>query len=52
MNITNREELIKHINDYSNQNNESGGKNTGFDEDMLILLNINIIFLKIKNALG
>lgn len=52
MNITNREELIKHINDYSNKNNENGGKNTGFDEDMLILLNINIIFLKIKNALG
>jgi hypothetical protein len=33
-------------------NNKDGGKNTGFDDDILILLNINVIFLKIKDALG
>lgn len=52
MNITNRDELIKHINDYSNIINDKGSKNTGFDEDILILLNISVIFLKIKDALG
>jgi hypothetical protein len=52
MKITNRDELIKYINDYSNKTNDLGNKNTGFDDDILILLNISVIFLKLKDALG
>jgi len=52
MNITNSEELKAHIDNYSNENNESGGKNTGFDEDIIKILNISAIFLKIRDTLG
>lgn len=51
MEIKNREELVKHINNYSNEDEEPGKKNTGFDEDILILLDISTIFLKMKDIL-
>lgn len=52
MNITNYDELVNHIKDYSNQCNDEGDKNTGFDDDMLILLDIATIFLKMKDYLN
>jgi hypothetical protein len=52
MNITNYDELISHIKDYNNKNNDEGSKNTDFDEDMLILLDIAIIFLKMRDYLS
>lgn len=52
MNITNYDELVAHIKNYSNQSNEEGSKNTGFDDDILILLDIATIFLKMKDYLN
>ena len=43
---------MAHIRNYSNQFNEEGSKNTGFDDDMLILLDISTIFLKMKDILN
>jgi hypothetical protein len=52
MNISTQAELVAHIRNYSNKFNEEGSKNTGFDEDMLILLDIATIFLKMKDSLN
>lgn len=43
---------MAHIRNYSNAFNEEGSKNTGFDDDMLILLDIATIFLKMKDSLN
>jgi hypothetical protein len=50
MNIENCEQLIEHINLYSNQDDEEGNKHTDFDEDILIVLDIIAIFKKMKEA--
>lgn len=52
MSITNEAELVAHIKNYSSQIDEQGSKNTGFDDDMLILLDIATIFLKLKDSLN
>lgn len=52
MNISNQKELVNHIKLYSNKDNDEGSKNTGFDEDILILLDIATIFLKMKDSLN
>lgn len=52
MNISTQAELVTHIRNYSNQFNDEGSKNTGFDDDMLILLDISTIFLKMKDSLN
>lgn len=49
MGITTYESLIEHINAYSNKDTE-GNKNTDFDEDILIILDIITIFRKMKGA--
>jgi hypothetical protein len=51
MGISNKEELVKHITDYSNKTTEDGGKNIDFSEDMLILLDVITIYLKMRDAL-
>jgi hypothetical protein len=51
MNIGNEGELLAHIKNYSNQIDEEGNKKTGFDDDILILLDISTIFLKLKDNL-
>lgn len=50
MSIENCEQLIEHINIYSNQDDEEGNKHTDFDEDILIVLDIITIFKKMKEA--
>ena len=52
MNIGNEGELLAHIKNYSNQIDEEGNKKTGFDDDILILLDISTIFLKLKDNLN
>lgn len=52
MGIENYSQLVQHINAYSNTDDEEGNKNTDFDEDILILLDIVTIFLKLKGSLG
>lgn len=50
MGIENCEQLIEHINAYSNENDDEGNKHTDFDEDILIVLDIITIFKKMKEA--
>lgn len=52
MSISNEAELVAHIKNYSSQVDEQGSKRTGFDDDMLILLDIATIFLKLKDSLN
>lgn len=50
MGIENYEQLIEHINGYSNEDDDEGNKHTDFDEDILIVLDIITIFKKMKEA--
>jgi hypothetical protein len=52
MNIATYDQLVHHIANYNNQDNEEGSKNTGFDDNILILLDIVTIFLKMKDYLN
>lgn len=52
MNIATQPDLIRHIRAYNNSDDDEGRKNTGFDEDILILLDIITIFLKMKDSLN
>jgi len=51
MGIQSNADLVNHINNYANQE-QDGNKNTDLDEDILIVLDIITIFLKIKGVLG
>ena len=50
MNIENYNQLMAHINAYNDQEDEQGNKNTGFDDDILIVLNIITIYKKMMRA--
>jgi hypothetical protein len=50
MNIDTYDTLIKHISNYNDEVDEEGNKNTGFDDDMLTVLDIITIYLKMKEA--
>ena len=50
MNIKNYDDLTAHIDDYNNKEDEEGNKNTGFDDDILIILKIVTIYRKMKEA--
>jgi hypothetical protein len=52
MGINNQSELVNHIKNYSNQDGEDGNKNPGFDDDILILLDVITIFLKMRDSLN
>ena len=52
MNIATQPDLIRHIRAYNNSDDDHARKNTGFDEDILILLDIITIFLKMKDSLN
>jgi len=52
MGINNQAELVTHIKTYSNQDSEDGSKNAGFDDDILILLDVITIFLKMRDSLN
>lgn len=52
MKINNQAELVAHIKDYSNKDSEDGNKNAGFQEDILILLDVITIFLKMRDSLN
>jgi hypothetical protein len=51
MGIHNNADLVAHIDNYTNQE-QDGNKNTDLDEDILVVLDIITIFLKIKGVLG
>ena len=50
MNIENYSQLVAHINAYNDQEDEEGNKNTGFDDDILTVLNIITIYKKMMGA--
>lgn len=52
MSINNQAELVTHIKNYSNKDSDDGSKNTGFDDNMLILLDVITIFLKMRDSLN
>ncbi len=52
MGINNQAELVAHIKNYSNQDADDGSKNAGFDDNMLILLDVITIFLKMRDSLN
>ncbi len=52
MGINNQAELVTHIKNYSNKDSDDGSKNTGFDDNMLILLDVITIFLKMRDSLN
>lgn len=52
MGINNQAELVTHIKNYSNQDSDDGSKNTGFDDNILILLDVITIFLKMRDSLN
>lgn len=52
MGINNQAELVTHIKKYSNKDSDDGSKNTGFDDNMLILLDVITIFLKMRDSLN
>ena len=52
MGINNQAELVTHIKNYSNKDSDDGTKNTGFDDNILILLDVITIFLKMRDSLN
>jgi hypothetical protein len=52
MGINNQAELVTHIKNYSNKDSDDGSKNTGFDDNILILLDVITIFLKMRDSLN
>lgn len=50
MNIENYNQLIAHIDAFNDMEDEEGNKNTGFDDDILIILNIITIYKKMMGA--
>ena len=52
MGINNQAELVTHIKNYSNKDSDDGSKNTGFDDNILILLDVISIFLKMRDSLN
>jgi len=50
--INNQAELVTHIKNYSNKDSDDGSKNTGFDDNILILLDVITIFLKMRDSLN
>ena len=50
MNIEKYSDLQAHINAYNDLEDEEGNKNTGFDDDILIVLNIITIYKKMMGA--
>ena len=52
MGINNQAELVTHIKNYSNKESDDGSKNTGFDDNILILLDVITIFLKMRDSLN
>jgi hypothetical protein len=51
MDITKTEELVSHINEFCNKEDEEGKKNTTFSEELMECLNIMVIFAKMKDKL-
>ena len=50
MNIENYNQLVAHIDAFNDMEDEEGNKNTGFDDDILIILNIITIYKKMMGA--
>ena len=50
MGIRKDSHLTKYIEDYNNQEDDEGNKNTGFSDDMLIILDIITIYKKMEEA--
>lgn len=50
MDIENCDQLIERINNHANKDDDEGNKRTDFDEDILILLDIIMIFKQMKGA--
>ena len=50
MNIFSSDDLVQYMQDYNNQEDDNGMKKTGFDDDMLIVLDIITIFRKMQKV--